>query len=114
MNTKLIKLAAIVTWSGALLSSAAPADARILTSQEGEYAVCTNRAEATNAYTTCFVTYSYLQYTKLVSTACSTGACADTAAYVRSEFKYTSGRKDTYSHSICSYVNVYSLGSCAC
>jgi hypothetical protein len=114
MNANIIKVAAGVAWAGVAVSSAPPANASILTYQQGDYALCSSSYSTYQATDyTCNVTMNYTQQIKLGGQPCNSGACADSGT-VYTQYLYGSGRAPTTRLNTCSFGNLYGVGSCSC
>jgi hypothetical protein len=119
----LLRLAACVTWSGAAISSSAPADAMIATQQSGSYAACSPAYEPLSIaayYCKNFdnpggTMFSYRQNIKLNGDPCSGGWCNPDSGVVYTTNIYGNGRKvTTLDWCGASGWNLYGLDTCAC
>ena len=127
MSKTLLALVGAIAWGGAAISSAAPAHAIAVTYQSGDYASCSNNADADFANQDCYyyvegssVHYyletHYIQQIKFVETGCNAGGCNNDNDVVRTDFVYSAGRKTATSRGLdtCSYGSLLELGTCAC
>ena len=110
---KLFNVVAGLAWAGFAMSGAAPADAKMQTSQLGSYALCSN-SSTTDVFVNCNGSFSYHQNLKLLNTSCNQGDCGPADWWPNVEMLYGTGRKTAERLSSCNSWNLFALGSCAC
>jgi hypothetical protein len=113
-----LKLLAPIAWGGLAISSATSVDARLLTTQFGQYASCSQSYGYGTQTFSCIDLFAfnggYTQNIKLISTPCNGGACSGEPGTVYVEFTYSAGRKPAYLEETCGGWRLYDLDSCAC
>jgi hypothetical protein len=125
MNMNVVKMIAGLAWAGAAISSAAPADALLITFQTGAYATCNPEWEYYNSWVECPLTPGepepftgwYRQKIRFLTQGCNTGACSQDAFWVYTDFIYEDfGRKTTTLYRSCYGTDnaIYGLGTCGC
>ena len=113
MQTK-SKILAAAAWGALAVSTAAPAEALIYTTQTGSYAAVTGNYRAED-YSTCGYSFNYRHLIKFISTSCNKNYCNTADMWPWVQFAYSGGRKVTNHVTSCSsYSNVFSLSNCAC
>jgi hypothetical protein len=122
MNTSVVRLVAGIAWAGLAVASAAPASARAVTSQSGEFASCSANIESgllacafesSGKFTNYFFS-SYAQGIKFVTAGCGSGGCNSDSSIVYTDLVYPPGRKTATYGGACESYNLYTLGPCAC
>jgi hypothetical protein len=125
MNFKVVTTAALLAWTGAILSSAAPASAWAYTAQTGTYAACASSYQAVPSQIMCWggisgntASATYTQTMRFNSTNCSSGACSYGTNTVYTDMIYPIGRQATSYQGQCTFSGVtrnwFGLTSCAC
>jgi hypothetical protein len=128
MNTSIIKACAGIAWIAAAVSTAAPADAFVLTTQSGTYAACSGQSTplvkahcrvGSGEDREAMYYTNYTQIMKFNVTACSSGGCSLDTLTVYADFAYTAGRKNVTLYqnptlTSCNGYSYYEVGSCAC
>jgi hypothetical protein len=118
MNTNVLKAVAALAWGGLALVTAGSANARLMTTQFGQYATCSGSWGYGTQTFSCIDQFyfngGYTQNIKLVSTPCNGGACSDQAGTVYVEFVYEPGRKPAYLGEVCGGWRLYDLDTCTC
>jgi hypothetical protein len=115
MNANVLKLVACVAWACVAISSATPANARIVTSQTGQYAACSaNYGSQSNAYCFEFPYYQQIKLTSRFGMCASGGTCTPDNSVVQSEWVYPTGRKTATIAFPCGGGNTYELDTCSC
>jgi hypothetical protein len=115
MTTNMIKLAACLAWAGVAVSSAAPANALIATTQVGDWASCSSGSYTMLAgQNHCNTEFWYVQTIKLASVACGSGGCSGQSSAQVTNITIP-GRKEAYEEGRCDggYI-MYSLAPCGC
>jgi hypothetical protein len=118
---KIIHAMACLAWAGVALSSAAAADAYVITMQSPQdYASCSADWEyEENPGVVCDYYTPYIQNIRLLSTHCSQGGCSGDSYTINTDTLYSYGRKTVTQVSGCAlyagnYIYIYGLGSCDC
>jgi hypothetical protein len=126
MNVAIFKALVGMAWAGAAISSAAPVDAKVITSQTGSYAACSATYQSNSTLYPCDLMAgepqpffaSYEQSIRFVATACSAGGCTPDSASLNTDMVYPVGRKAVSLDRRCANsamgMRLYNLGSCAC
>ena len=112
-----LQLVACIAWAGAAVSTATPADARLMTYQTGDYGTCSNESDPWYESWGCdtgSVETNYVQVIKLVDTTCASGDCARQIPFAYTDQVYAPGRYLVTDLSHCDDWNLFQLGACAC
>jgi hypothetical protein len=124
MNSNIFRTLAGMAWAAALMAGAAPASAVAITSQTGLYASCSGSFQNYGGHF-CGTSQmlmpddgwytEYKQQIKMITTACSSGACQADASTVYTDMVYPTGRKVVTGTQSCAGGGwVHYLGTCAC